>query len=166
MAECSNPGFENHYRVHISYAPIPGMEELKKEWGDDNVEPIFDGRPFTLYAHCIGMDRSPGERILYLHDAGYEEWREEDLIIWGLRQRSMIAPNGYRPATEQEVYEFAKAHPELSDFVGLGSSTTFGGRGNRYVACVLTGYDNQRALARSPRGDRRPRDVRILFVCK
>ena len=60
----------DHYRVTISYSPMPSMDELKKEWGKDNVSVIFDGRPFSFHASCVGMDRVPGERVFYLHDAG------------------------------------------------------------------------------------------------
>lgn len=123
----------DHYRVHVTYAPMPPIDALKKEWGKDNVSDIFDGRPFTLHDSCVGMDSTPGEKIFYLHDAG-GGWESEEQIAWGEKQRSAIAPDGYRPATELETYEFAMAHPELVKFVGLGSFAMYDG--DRYVAGV------------------------------
>lgn len=124
---------ENHYRVHVTYAPMPSLADLKKEFGEGNVADIFDGRPFTLHASCEGMDRTPGKRVFYLHDAGCELESEEQ-IAWGLAQRTEVAPSGYRPATHEEVYEFAKTHPELIGFIALGSFMMEGI--NCSVACV------------------------------
>ena len=111
---------QDHYHVHVSYRGMSPYEALKKKWGKDNVSVIFDGRSFTLHSSCVGMDRTPGERVFYLHNAG-GDWESEERIAWGLTQRNEAAPNGYRPATEEETYEFAEAHPELADFVGLGA---------------------------------------------
>ncbi len=152
----------DHYRVPVTYAPMPSMETLKKEWGEDNVSVIFDGRPFTLHTSCVGMDRTPGERTFYVHDAG-GDWESEERIAWGLKQRNVVAPNGYRPATPEETYEFAKAHPELVDFVGLGSLAVNGD--NRYVADVWQN-DGQRVLGSYWLGGRWARGYRVLFVAK
>lgn len=79
----------DHYRVPVTYAPIPSMDELKQGLGEDNVSFIFDGRPFTLHESCHDMDRTPGERTLYVHDVG-EGWRGEEQIAWGKRQRNGV----------------------------------------------------------------------------
>lgn len=152
----------DHYRVRVTYAQMPSMDDLKKEWGKDNVSDIFDGRPFTLHASCVGMDRTPGEKVFYVHDAG-GDWESEERIAWGLKQRSAVAPNGYRPATHEETYEFAKAHPELVDFVGLGSFAVLGG--GRYVAFVWR-LDSQRVLADGWFVSGWRRRLRVLFVSK
>lgn len=152
----------DHYRVLVTYAPIPSMDALKQKWGKDNVSPIFDGRPFTLHASCQDMDRTPGEKVFYLHDAGHD-WESEEQIAWGAKQRNESAPNGYRPATEQETYEFADAHPEFANFVGLGSSATRGG--HRCVARVWRD-GSQRILDRAWFRFRWYRGDRVLFVRK
>jgi hypothetical protein len=152
----------NHYRVHVAYAGMPSLEELKREWGENNVSFIFDGRPFALHASCQGMDRTPGEKIFYLHDPG-REWESEERIAWGLRQRNRVAPNGYRPATHEEEYEFAKAHPDLADFVGLGSFAL--NDGTRCVAGVWRG-GGRRILGRYWFDDGWLRGHRVLFVRK
>lgn len=152
----------DHYRVPVTYAGMPSLEELKREWGKDNVSDIFDGRPFTLHASCQGMeDRTPGEKIFYLHDPG-RDWESEERIAWGLKQRNAAAPKGYRPATEQETYEFAKAHPELADFVGLGSFALSGG--SRCVAGMWRGGCRRLYGDLFDHGWGRGR--RVLFVCK
>ncbi|MBU0540489.1 hypothetical protein KKF59_01735 [Patescibacteria group bacterium] len=153
---------ENHYRVRVTYAPLPSMDALKKEWGKDNVSDIFDGRPFGFHASCVNMDRTPGEKVFYVHDAG-GAWESEEQIAWGAKQRNAAAPNGYRPATHEETYEFAKAHPELVDFVGLGS---FAVRGvSRCVADVWQS-GGQRILGLDWFDDRWRRRNRVLFVSK
>jgi hypothetical protein len=116
----------DHYRVRLAYNPLPLFEALKTEFGENSVSHIFDGRPFELNASCVDMDRTPGDRICYLHSAG-RNWRREERIIWGLTQRNEVAPNGYRPAIHEEEYEFYRAHPELVDYVALGSSVLDGG---------------------------------------
>lgn len=151
----------NHYRVPVTYASIPSIDELKKEWGKDNVSFIFDGRPFSFHASCVGMDRAPCERTFYVHDAG-GDWGSEERIAWGTTQRNAAAPNGYRPATHEETYEFAKAHPELVDFVGLGS---FAVGDNRYVASVWQS-DSRRILGYDWCISRWGRRARVLFVSK
>ncbi len=152
----------NHYRVHMTYAPMPSFAELEKEFGENNVSVVFDGRPFSLHASCVGMDRTPGERIVYVHDAERDWWSEE-MIAWGLAQRSAIAPNGYRPMTHEEEYEFAKAHPELVDFVGLGSSAM---RADCWCVADVWWHDGQRLLGSDWFGRRWSRSGRVLFVCK
>lgn len=152
----------DHYRVSVTYARIPSIDELKKKWGKDNVSVIFDGRPFTPHASCVGMSRVPGEKVFYLHDAG-RDWESEERIAWGLEQRNEFAPNGYRPATEEETYEFAEAHPELADYVGLGA---FAMRGDGRCVASVWRYGGRRVLDDAWFGSRWPRGSRVLFVSK
>ena len=122
----------HHYRVRMTYAPMPSLADLKVEFGKDNVSDIFDGREWELHSSCVGMDRTPGERIFFVHDVS-RDWEREEQIAWGLAQRTAAAPNGYRPATHDEEYEFQKAHPKLLNYVALGSSAL--DDGYRFVAC-------------------------------
>lgn len=153
---------KDHYCVYVSYAPMPSMDDLKKKWGKDNVSDLFDGRPFSPHASCVGMDRTPCEQVFYVHDAG-GDWEGEEQIAWGEKQRSAIAPKGYRPATNEEIYEFARTHPELVDFVGLGSFAM--NVRNRCVTGVWL-HDGQRILGGGWSGLRFDRRVRVLFVSK
>ncbi|MFH1078435.1 MAG: hypothetical protein V1745_04135 [Patescibacteria group bacterium] len=152
----------DHYRDCITYAPMPTIDELKAEWGKDNVSVIFDGRPFTLHESCQDMDRTPGEKVFYLHDAG-GNWESEERIAWGLKQRSAVAPNGYRPANHEETHEFAKAHPELRRFVGLGS---FAVRGVDRCVVDVWRDGGRRILGDDWFDDGWERHRRVLFVSK
>lgn len=152
----------DHYRVHITYAPMPSLADLKKEFGEDNVSDIFDGRPWELHSACADMVKAPGNKTFLVHDVG-RDWRGEERIAWGLAQRTEVAPNGYRPATREETYEFAKARPELVDFVGLGSFTM--SDDDRYVAGVWR-YGSRRILDSDWFDDGWDRRGRVLFVSK
>ncbi len=151
----------DHYHLPISYRVMPSLARLKEKWGKDNVSAIFDGRSFTLHASCEGMDRTPGEKTFYLHDAG-DDWQSEEQIAWGLKQRNAVAPDGYRPATQEETHEFSEAHPELVDYVGLGAFAMDGG--DRYVAFVWR-CRGQRLLGHWFDGGW-SRGARVLFVSK
>ena len=154
---------KDHYRVRVTYDPIPSMSKLKKEWGEKYVSFIYDGRPFTLHASCQDMDRTPGEKVFYIHDAG-GNWESEERIAWGAKQRNVAAPNGYRPATEQETYEFAIAHPELSDFAGPGSCVMNNDH-CLYVANVWY-FGRGRILDACRFNETWGRKTRVLFVSK
>lgn len=132
----------NHYRVHVTYAPLPSFVELKREFGEDNVSVIFDGRPWELHSSCAGMKKTPGDKTFLVKDFG-REWKSEEAIAWGRDQRTQVAPDGYRPATHDEEYEFHEAHPELLDLIALGSFAMDGD--GRYVA-VVWDNDGQRTL--------------------
>jgi hypothetical protein len=109
----------DHYIVHVTYAPMPPFAKLKKEFRGD-VDETFRSRKWKLHSSCVGVTRTRGDKIFYVHYVG-RDWEMEERIAWGLMRRTAIAPNGYRPATRQEWYEFHKAHPELENFVALGS---------------------------------------------
>jgi hypothetical protein len=152
----------NHYRVPLTYAGMPSFADLKREFGENNVSCIFDGRPFELHPSCAGMSRTPGDRIFFVHNAG-REWESEERIAWGLVQRTATAPNGYRPAIHEEEYEFAKAHPELADFIGLGS---FALRGDDRCVALVWRDGGRRILGHYWFDFRWPRRCRVLFVRK
>lgn len=152
----------DHYRIRVAHAPLPSLEALKDEFGENNVSSIFDGRPFELHSSCTDMDRTPGDRIFYTHRVG-RNWRREELIAWGLEQRSAVAPNGYRPAIPEEMYEFYKAHLELVSYVALGSSTLFGA----HASCaVLWRGGDQLLFGRRWIDDEFSVNCLVLFVSK
>ena len=152
----------DHYRLCATYAPMPSLSNLKKEFGEDNVSVMFDGRPFTLHASCADMDRTPGDRIVYCCKVGYN-WRREEQIAWGLKQRSAIAPNGYRTATAEEAYEFYRAQPKLRNYVALGSSALLDSR----RSCAVLWSGNGSAVFAGRRVDYEfGARTRILFVSK
>lgn len=149
----------NHYCVHVSYAPLPSIDVLEREWGGGS---MYFGRLFSLHSSCIGMDCTPGKRVFYVHRAR-GVWESDKQIVWGLRQRNTIAPNGYRPATHEETYEFAMARLELVNFVGLGSFVRC--QGHRDVVCVWQNGD-QRVLGYDWFDCVGERKLRVLFVSK
>lgn len=152
----------NHYCVHVTYAPMPSRDALLKgKLTDRDVSPIFDGRPFSLHTSCVGMDRTPGERVFYNHNVG-RDWEGEEQIAWGLKQRNMIARYGYRPAIHVETYEFLKAHRELWDFIGLGSFMAVNDV-HRFVTYVWE-YGGCRVLGSSWLGRKENCRKRVLFV--
>lgn len=137
----------DHYQMLVTYAPLPCLTDLIEEFGDYKVSIVYDGRTWKIYPVCVNMDRTPDERTFFLHDVG-RDWEWQERIAWGLAQRTPVAPNGYRPATPEEMYEFSKAHPELVDYVALGSFTwlDFDQRcvasvlncdGTRHFSCLL-----------------------------
>ncbi|MFA6447184.1 MAG: hypothetical protein WCW31_02900 [Patescibacteria group bacterium] len=153
----------NHYRVYVSYAPMPSLVDLEKEFGEKNVSVIFDGREWKLEFSCVGMDRTPGEKVFLVHDFG-RAWECEEAITWGLEQRTAVAPKGYRPATHEEGYEFQKAHPELFNFVAPGSFAV-AGDDVRYVACLWRG-GRRRVLGDEEFYRKGYANNRCLFVSK
>jgi hypothetical protein len=160
----------NHYRVHVTYAPLPSIKELGEGW-DYRFASCFgdeDYSPPRIHASCVGMDRTPGERMFYVHDAG-GNWESEERIAWGLVQRNAAAPNGYRPATHEETYEFAKAHPELVDFVGLGSFQIVGLGGNcnpvRHAFCIMQ-EGSRRSFVDEALDEGFGSETRVLFVSR
>ena len=123
----------NHFRHEVmSYTP-PSYFALEQEFGGSNVSVFYDGRRWTLDASCKDMDRNPGVRTFYVHDFK-SSWQSQDAIVWGLTQRTEIAPNGYRPATPEEKLAFVRLHPEYRYLVALGASAMR--RDSRYVSLL------------------------------
>ena len=132
---------ENEYLVHVTYAPLPSFAELETEFGKGNVSDIFDGRPFKKHDSCVGMDETPGNRIFWVAEVPADIRNDsEKIIAWGDKQRNKKAPNGYRPATEKELYEFQKVR-FIAWLVSLGSSALSGG--DRCVALLLSDSDGR-----------------------
>lgn len=151
----------DHYPTYITYNPPPSLNDLKKVWGSHNVSNVFD-QPYRTHPSCARAQHTPGKKTFHLHDAR-REWEAEERITWGLDQRTPHAPNGYRPAMALETYEFAVAHPNLADFVGLGEYIPDGVY--RYVLRVR--WDNKERTLRCEKIRHVwDRHIRILLVCK
>jgi hypothetical protein len=108
------------------------------------------------------MSRTLGDKVFLVHDVG-REWESEERIAWGQAQRTPVAPNGYRPATHDEEYEFQKSHPELTNLVALGSSTVYDD--HRVVAVVWSGA-GRRILGSNWFSNGWHARYRVLFVSK
>ena len=121
-----------HYRLHVFYAPLPSLAQLKEEFGENNVSNLFDGRPWEKHASCEKMDETPGER-----DFLVKYWSRETESEATILEMDAL---GYRPATHQEAYEFQKAHPDPQrqfPIVALGSFALHGDL--QYVAVLDSG---------------------------
>lgn len=150
----------NHYRLFVTYSPMPSVVDLKSVYGEENVLNIFD-KPFHRGPFCLNTVFTRGEKIFYLHDAG-DDWEYLEQMAWGKKQSNAVAPYGYRPATHKETFEFFLAHPELVNYVGFGTFTmnanleyvmiVWPGKGGRFLGAIWCGV-------------RWPRQMRILFVC-
>jgi len=115
----------NRYRVHVSYAKLPVMEELEKRFsGKDNVSSLFDGRPWERHSSCAKIDETPGEREFFVASVPTQFFSQRIDTI-----RDALAAHfgglGYRFAIETEAVTFADAQPGLPHqnwIYALGSS--------------------------------------------
>ena len=149
---------EGEYLVPIDYAPLPSKADLEKDYGKDNVSVIFDGREFTYHASCVGVDQTPGERIMLVKHFGRNTESEANI--------AEMDKLGYRPATHIEACAFAKSNPELQRkfwIVALGSFALDGGR--RCVA-VLRSASGGRIFVSGWFDSGWSADYRFLFVRK
>lgn len=106
----------DHYRVRVTYAPLPSLEALITEFGEYNVSRMFDGHAFQKHVSCADIDETPGEKIFFVKHFN-REIESEGAI-------AEMDKLGYRPATYLEVYAFQKANPELQRqfrIIALGS---------------------------------------------
>ena len=128
----------NRYRVHVSYAKLPVMEELEKRFsGKDNVSSLFDGRPWERHSSCAKIDETPGEREFFVASVPKQFFSQRIDTI-----RDALAAHfgglGYRFAIETEAVTFADAQPGLPHqnwIYALGSSARSGG-GRQFVAVL------------------------------
>lgn len=128
------------HQVHITYKPIPKLATLKNQYGKTRVSRLFDGRAFTPHASCAKISSRAMDRLcLILPQPSLGEcWDAEILIKQGLEPnlRNNLAPNGYRPATERELFHYVKIHP-VQQLVALGSTAVLDG--SRYSAAFSSG---------------------------
>lgn len=154
----TQPISDNKYLVPVSYAPLPSFAYLKNEFGKNNVSYIFDGREWKNHSSCVGIDKTPSDKVFLVKHFGRETESEANI--------AEMDKLGYRPATHIEAYEFQKKHPELQRqfwIVALGSFAL--DDGSRYVA-VLSGDSGRRILDGSWFGRWWSADRRFLFVRK
>ncbi len=154
---------KDEFCVRMTAEPFPTERGLKKEFGTENVSPIFDGRSFKRHPSCRGVRRTPGDRI-FLVAAPPESvlGSSEKIIAWARRRKNKSAPKGFRPATHEELYEFQRKH-FINWLIALGSFAMDDDR--RYVA-VLRSDSSGRLFADSWFGHRWNSGDRFLFVRK
>jgi len=138
----------DHHLAYVAYAPVPPLTELEKEYsGRTSVSPVFDGRSWKKHESCQSIVEPPRERAFWLAVPPNETLRDsEKIIAWAAEQRTKFAPKGYRPATHQELVEFARKYPELQGqfwIVALGSFTFLN---DRRVVAVLDTDRGKRVL--------------------
>lgn len=129
----------NHYLVTFNYAPLPSLNDLKEEFLG-GVSDSYDGRGWRKHALAVVAGEKPGRKIVWISEPPAKLLNDsEKIIAWGYRQRTEVAPNGYRPLMGQnELLDLHRAHPELYKqywMAALGSFT-FGGGLERYVAVL------------------------------
>ena len=156
--------YEDEYLVTITGDPVPSFAELQKEFGEDQVSLIFDGRPFQNHDSCVHLEETPCVNFFWVAKPPLNiASNSEKIIAWGNKQRR-VALNGYHVATKEEAYAFQKAHPEPqchSWIVALGSSAMVGTK--QHV--VVLGSDSVgRFLADEEFGYEWPIGVKFLFV--
>lgn len=162
------PLLPDHYRLHVVYNHTPSIDELKEEFGEDGLtetmlEVLLAIQSFTLHASCMGMKREAGEVTFFAHEVG-QDWVPEEQIAWGAEQRNAFAPNGYRPATHEEILAFVKARPDVTDCVGLGSFTIRAG--SRCSTMLMRGNGGQCRLDIRWIDGGWSSKTRVLFVSK
>jgi len=157
----------NRYRVHVSYAKLPVMEELEKRFsGKDNVSSLFDGRPWERHSSCAKIDETPGEREFFVASVPKQFFSQRIDTI-----RDALAAHfgglGYRFAIETEAVTFAAAQPGLPHqnwIYALGSSA-LSFDDDQYVALLLA-LDRGRVLRDRWLGGDLDSDDRLLLVRK
>ena len=155
---------EDEYLVTITGDPVPSFAELQKEFSEDQVSLIFDGRPFQKHGSCVHLKETPRVKLFWVVEPPKIIASDsEKIIAWGNKQRR-VALNGYHVATKEEAYAFQKAHPEPqchSLIVALGSSALVGNK--RHV--VVLGSDSVgRFLADEQFDYKWPIGIKFLFV--
>ncbi len=153
----------HHYRIRITYAPLPSMAKLEKKFGKGNVSRIFDGRKFKPHRSCIKADLTPGVKVLWAAEVPADVLDDsEKIIVWADKQRNEFAPKGYRPATHQEIYEFQKKR-WIDWLVALGS---FAMVSDFHCVAALHCDSDRRIFGHDWFGDRWHAVDRFLFVRK
>ncbi len=113
----------DHYIVPCGYCQFPSMGELNKTFPGGISNNFHDWR-WNRYSLCINAREVPGNLVMFRKRFG-RRMESEQVIAWGLAQRTAVAPNGYRPAMgHHEVIDFHRVNPELCQkgwYVGLGS---------------------------------------------
>jgi hypothetical protein len=156
-----------HYIVHVTYAPLPGMQVLETKFsGEGSVSVLFDGREWERHSSCVEIDETPGERIFRLAEPPEQFLGKRIRDCWD-DLAAHFDREGDRFAIEKEGVEFAEAQPGLQckDWIlALGSSALDDG-GDRCVT-MLRARDRVRVLVDSWVDDALSDDDRLLLVRK
>jgi len=100
---------KNEYDVPVGYDMPKDKASLEAVFSKDQVSEMFYGdRAWEYHPSCIGIDRTPGRRIMLVKVIGGRIDGDAD------RERAIakMDKRGYRPAIHHEAYAFTKAHPE------------------------------------------------------
>ncbi|MEK7473705.1 MAG: hypothetical protein AAB668_03215 [Patescibacteria group bacterium] len=138
---------EQIYRLHVSYAKLPGVLALEEKFsGEGSVSILFDGREWERHSSCISIDATPGERDFRVAEIPAEFRNHRIKDVWN-ELAAYFDKKGERFAIETETVEFADARPELqrnNRILALGSSA-LRGVDCRFVT-VLRAGDHGRLL--------------------
>jgi len=159
----------DHYRVHVNRGSLPSKATLKKQFSNDGVSDLFNGKhEWKKHSSRMGAsDVTAEEVVMVVKQFTPEEIEEmggpesENIIAWGLK-------NGLVSADEKETYAFG-INSETCDLqrkfwlVGLGSFAVRGGR--RCVALLRSGSGG-RFLGHGWFGSGWHASYRFLFVRK
>lgn len=159
----------NHYRLLVTYTPLPDVATLKKMFSKV-YHNLFDGRAWTRHKSCAKIDETPGEREFLLAEipADFLGKRihtiEDDLFEHYDRL-------GYRFAIHVEAVEFANAEPELQRknwIYALGSSTlgSYRDRSGQSFVTSLGEESLERVLCCSWTGLELDNNSRFLLIRK
>ncbi len=108
---------EDEYRVPVAYTMPHDKETLEAEFSGGVEDLFYDNHEWQKHSSCVGIDETPGERIMLVKY--FDRETESEANIGEMHKL------GYRPATHLEAYAFAHAnHTEPQRelwFIALGS---------------------------------------------
>lgn len=115
------------YIVPVSYAPLPPLSELEKEFsGHNSISYLFDGsREWQKHPACSGMTENSGERAMVI--ARFEKRITSEQAI------ALGKEHGCRPATAYELLAFARANLGLKPDAWIAALGSFVVEGARFV---------------------------------
>lgn len=101
---------KNEYAIPVGYDMPTDKALLEAVFSKDQVSEMFYGKcTWEYHPSCIGIDRTPGRRIMFVKAVGgrIDGDADREKIITKMDKR------GYRLAIHHEAYAFTKAHPEV-----------------------------------------------------
>ena len=157
----------NHYRLHVSYAPLPGVAALEPKFsGKNSVSYLFDGRAWERHSSCVTIDEISGEREFLVAEVPEQFLGKRIDAVWN-DLATHFDREGFRFAIETEAVEFSAAQPELQrkNWIYAIGSSALRDDGNRCVA-VLFAFRRGRILGGGRVGRELDGGVRVLLVRK
>lgn len=153
-----NALLNDEVRVYVDYTMPSDRATLEAKFSKHGVGATFyNGAEWQLHPSCVGMDQTPGERVMLL------KWFNRRIS-----SENAIAEMdtlGYRPGTHLEAYAIAKANPELQRLFWIAALGSFAIDGNACVA-VLLRRSSQLVLRAFSFSVDWGEDQRFLFVRK